>query len=374
MDSYKISISILGIVSTVVSLLLIFFLISKSSNKSLSNKLFALYLLLICLDLSSAYSHFFFNRPNNFFVFLITCSALTIPVLYLYVLSVCYSNFKMKLVHVIHTIPFVLINILLVFDYYGVNAQAKVNYLKSFENQFVIKFFYSAVTVLAFGYLFLIYRVLYRFKRLYYENYSNAELSTYRWLWQLINFTAILYFVATIKNSFKFLIKEDFYVITVFLVSVLLLVVNCWYVIKALKYPILFSGVNSNLQVVGNLDIEKKTSETNDDIKSLKHFMQTEEPFLDASLTLQKLASQLNMPSRELSVLINKYAGKHFFDFVNEYRVKKAKTMLLDTSKNKLTVLEILYEVGFNSKSSFNTAFKKYVGLTPTQFRKKHNP
>lgn len=373
MDNYKISISILGIVSTVVSILLIFFLISKSSNKSLSNRLFAVYLLLICVDLSSSYSNFFFNKPNNFLVFLITCSALTIPVLYLYVLSVCYSDFKMKSIHLIHIIPFVLINILLVFDYYGIDTQAKINYFKSFENHFAIKFFYGVVTTLAFGYLFLIYRVLYRFKRLYYENYSNAELSTYRWLWQLINFITILYFVATIKNSLKFLIQEDLYVATVFLVSVLLLVVNCWYVIKALKHPNLFSGVNSNLQLVKNLDVDRETLEANNDIKTLEQFMHANEPFLDASLTVQKLAEQLNMSSRDLSVLINKHAGKHFFDFINEYRIKKAKVMLVDASNNKLTILEILYEVGFNSKSSFNTAFKKHVGLTPTQFRKKNS-
>ena len=58
-------------------------------------------------------------------------------------------------------------------------------------------------------------------------------------------------------------------------------------------------------------------------------------------------------------------------DFVNEFRIKEAKSILKDPSKKEFTVLEILYEVGFNSKSSFNTAFKKHTGLTPTQFRKK---
>ena len=62
--------------------------------------------------------------------------------------------------------------------------------------------------------------------------------------------------------------------------------------------------------------------------------------------------------------------NKLFFDFVNEYRIKKAMEMLSDTNKKDLTVLEILYKVGFNSKSSFNTAFKKHAGKTPTQFRK----
>jgi AraC-like DNA-binding protein len=98
--------------------------------------------------------------------------------------------------------------------------------------------------------------------------------------------------------------------------------------------------------------------------------MLDKEPYLDASLTLQKLASQLNMPSRELSILINQQIGKHFFDFVNEYRIKKAMEKLRNASLKKSTIQEIMYDVGFNSKTPFNTAFKKHTYLTPSQFRK----
>ena len=69
----------------------------------------------------------------------------------------------------------------------------------------------------------------------------------------------------------------------------------------------------------------------------------------------------------------NHNLNQHFFDFVNEYRIKKAMEILADASKNHLTVLEILYEVGFNSKSSFNTAFKKYTKQTPTEYRKQYS-
>ncbi|MNR66287.1 DNA-binding transcriptional activator FeaR [compost metagenome] len=64
---------------------------------------------------------------------------------------------------------------------------------------------------------------------------------------------------------------------------------------------------------------------------------------------------------------------KHFFDFVNEYRIEKAKEILKDPLQKELTILEILYKVGFNSKSSFSSSFKKYTGKTPTDFRKDSN-
>jgi AraC-like DNA-binding protein len=62
--------------------------------------------------------------------------------------------------------------------------------------------------------------------------------------------------------------------------------------------------------------------------------------------------------------------NKHFFDFINEYRINDAKKLLKDPTKKEITVLEILYQVGFNSKSSFYTAFKKATNQTPTAYRK----
>jgi YesN/AraC family two-component response regulator len=98
--------------------------------------------------------------------------------------------------------------------------------------------------------------------------------------------------------------------------------------------------------------------------------MVEKEPFLNPSLTIQELADQVEIPVRDLSVLINHHINQHFFDFVNEYRVKKAMTILKDPTKKEYTVLEILYEVGFNSKSSFHTSFKKHTNQTPIEFRK----
>jgi AraC-like DNA-binding protein len=147
---------------------------------------------------------------------------------------------------------------------------------------------------------------------------------------------------------------------------------------KALKHPELFRGVNSKLQLIKDIlpEVEEKTESKNvqdyaisSQISTLKQYMVEEEPFLDPSLTIQELANQIDIPFRALSVLINHHMDQHFFDFVNEYRIQKAMVILKDQSRSQLTVLEILYEVGFNSKSSFNTSFKKYTNLTPTAYR-----
>ena len=97
--------------------------------------------------------------------------------------------------------------------------------------------------------------------------------------------------------------------------------------------------------------------------------MESEKPHLDSDLTLPKLADHLQIPPHHLSQIINESLKQNFFDFVNGYRVEEAKQLLLDPEKSSFTVLAIAEEAGFNSKTVFNTAFKKGTGKTPSAFR-----
>ena len=98
--------------------------------------------------------------------------------------------------------------------------------------------------------------------------------------------------------------------------------------------------------------------------------MRTEKPYLDGDITLQKLAKALGISPHHLSQTINEHLKQNFFDFINTYRIEEAKRMLLDPAKKHYSILAVSEEVGFNSKSAFNTAFKKQVKMTPSEFRK----
>jgi len=104
-------------------------------------------------------------------------------------------------------------------------------------------------------------------------------------------------------------------------------------------------------------------------LQNLSEHLSKNKPFLEPDLTLNELAEQMQISSRQLSTLINIELGKSFFDLINGYRIEEAKRILKESQDSKLTVLEVMYDVGFNSKSSFNTAFKKYTGTTPTAFK-----
>jgi YesN/AraC family two-component response regulator len=109
--------------------------------------------------------------------------------------------------------------------------------------------------------------------------------------------------------------------------------------------------------------------ELHDDLYSkLNDLMEREKVFLDNALTLDDLAKQLNTNRSYLSLVINERFNTNFNNYINEYRVKEAQKIFLDPASKILTIEAIAQNVGFNSKSSFNTAFKKFCGLTPRDF------
>ena len=105
-------------------------------------------------------------------------------------------------------------------------------------------------------------------------------------------------------------------------------------------------------------------------LQRLLRYMEEEKPYLEFELTLGDIARQLSIPQKELSQVINERLNKNFCTFLNEYRIGEARRLLLEHTGKKLSVLDIAFECGFNSKTSFNMVFKKHLQMTPTHFRK----
>ncbi len=106
--------------------------------------------------------------------------------------------------------------------------------------------------------------------------------------------------------------------------------------------------------------------------EQLEALMQNQKPYLNDTLELSTLAQILKTHPKNLSQAINENFQRNFFDYVNTYRVQEAQRLLADPSRKDHKIYEIMFEVGFNSRSSFNTAFKKVTGLTAGQYRKEY--
>jgi AraC-like DNA-binding protein len=96
--------------------------------------------------------------------------------------------------------------------------------------------------------------------------------------------------------------------------------------------------------------------------------MVEKELFLNANFTLEEAAKELKLSRHILSQYVNETLGKSFSDLIKEYRIEKAKELLKIESNH--TIESVGYDIGFNSKSSFFTAFKKITGLTPSEYQK----
>ncbi|SHN33954.1 helix-turn-helix transcriptional regulator [Chitinophaga sp. CF418] len=122
--------------------------------------------------------------------------------------------------------------------------------------------------------------------------------------------------------------------------------------------------------------IEKKTTSprlTEDDISRLKarlaQLMEQEQLFTNNDLHLPQLAGKMEISVHELSYLLNKGYNQNFYQYINHYRVTRVKELMLSEKHRHLSILGIAFEAGFNSKTTFNTTFKKIEGMSPAEYR-----
>lgn len=107
-------------------------------------------------------------------------------------------------------------------------------------------------------------------------------------------------------------------------------------------------------------------------LNRLKKIMEEAKPYVDNDLTIHDLAKISAIPTYYLSKIINQQLNKSFYDYINFYRIQEAKKRLIQPTYDHYTILAIALDCGFNSKSAFNVAFKKFTKTTPSRFKKQH--
>ena len=334
----------IGKIVVFIMTLLCFFLFTVTTKNKLSNRLFGIYLLVIACDLIGLFTNKTLEYPNIQNLKM-SSSLLQMPLFYLYVLAACYDNFRVRKKHITHGLLFILF--VFIFKITSFSDQSLLSYEIIGELQFII-------------YTTVIFLVLKKYKTVYLENYSNANYAIYKWLFQITLFSCIAHSFVLIRWYLSNSIFQEYVLNINILISISVLSITIFFVLKALYQPDLFTGINKNIKSIKSILENKTTKIIQKDASENKHLIkltshiEKEKPYLDFELTLQKLAIQTDIPERELSILINHHLNKHFFDFINEYRINDAKILLKDSTKKELTVLEILYEVGFSFKHMCN--------------------
>jgi len=353
-------ISNLGRISFFLILLLAVFLLTVKSSSRKSNYLLAAMLLVMAFDFSGFFMWDYISNRPLLVNFKMASSLLQMPLFYFYVMSVCYSDLKFKIIHILHIVPFILFVFL-----FEVAAFSDL----------IVKVYEVLGELQWLFYMSAIFITLKRHREIYRENYSRSDSKIFKWIFQFAILSTVGHAFVFAKSwfSFSWEVYGNQFNLDI-LIGLFVLIIITWFTLKALLAPELFTGIKSSLRPI-RLELKDKNTvhqdsrEFKEQLEQLQSHMEKEKPYLDFELSLEKLAQQLNMPEKELSLLINHHLGKHFFDFVNTYRIKQAKSILANPEFANMTILEVLYQVGFNSKSSFYTAFKKVVGKTPIQYR-----
>ncbi len=331
-------------------------LIGKREKRSANRTLAALLILLAMHMISNVARDFGFagsviELPQLF-------GLLYGPLLYLYVRALAYHSARFRPEDLLHGVPSLTVVVIWTTSSLSVNALA-------------ICIFASIGSYLALSFL-----LLRHYRSVLHETRSHLTVITLSWLrsllWLLL--TVLVFNMVSYATPYVAPGPLD-YALTFLLFSLLLLFVTT-IVLKGLRQPELFSGITVEDEAIaleGAQGRRQPASELDDHLpRKLETFMEEQRPYLDPDLTIAGLASQIGIPARTLSRLINSRFKTNFSDFVNAYRIESAESRLLDPHSAGDSILEILYSVGFNSKSSFNAAFKRKARVTPSQYKKQH--
>ncbi|MDH5476505.1 MAG: AraC family transcriptional regulator [Cyclobacteriaceae bacterium] len=210
-------------------------------------------------------------------------------------------------------------------------------------------------------YIFLARKKIFQQKKELKQQYSHIDLS---WALSLINHISIIFLCAFISGLAQNLSPKSLFHLFILSINIIYIGLILHLLFKALNQPLFEKA--TRLSPV--LDIPQEEVGT---IKEkITTLLENQKIFYQPNLTLNEVASAIGYSERVVSYVIKKTLADNFYDLINGYRILDAKRIFKESSDQKLTVLEILYQVGFNSKSSFNTEFKKKTGMTPTEYRK----
>ena len=369
--------NILGFVILAQLAFLSLFLLTHHKGKGEANKLLGLLFLLLVLNVLDGLLFFngiYLSHPD-YALLEESFTLLYGPIVLLYTRKIIYKDYNMKPLHLLHLIPFILTTIFFILNYHSLDTasqKAIIYKLQQFKGPMNYYYIIILTNIHILIYLLISKRAVNTYREILKHKFSSIEPVQFSWLSFMINSFLGLLFISLMTTVIASFIPAFAEILLTASVLFIFYFINR-VLYKGLSEPHLFSGIRrgeiqqANQKYLGS----GLSSEEQITIKTrLEKKMQDDKLFLDPSLTIDALASYINTTSKKLSEVINGSLKQNFYEYINSWRIAHAKR-LMASDDDQLTILEILYQSGFNSKSSFNAFFKKSEGLTPTQYRKK---
>lgn len=300
------------------------------------------------------------------------------PLFFLYVSSVLEKENKFDYRKLLHFLP-ALIYIGFSFKIYLLDTDAKIRIAKimlstGYENLNIWMLIPSAMFNLhIFIYILFSLRKINSFSNNVNVSKNTLEYINLSWLRKFSVgfvgfFLAWFFYEILMFTGIEYYIEAD-YVITFFGVVVIYTIA-----IFTIRQPEIFSGISA---VKSDVKYERSAipqEEAAAYINKLDDIMRRDRLFLNPELNLKMLADLLDISQHKLSQILNEFLKMNFAEYLSKLRVEEAKARLVNPDFSNYTILSIAYDVGFNNKVSFNNAFKKITGITPSEYKFSKSP
>lgn len=292
------------------------------------------------------------------------------PFLYLYTKQLISNDSRVKPTFLLHFIPF-LIGVLIAIFWKDTDTINRINY-SLYGNKTIIVFFdYFMFLVSITWYWILVFKLIAKHQKKIGEQLSFQNNKTQlNWiktiaLWILAGFifSSVCYVVFLFKNI------SPFNPIVIYHLALLMFIFSISYY-GIYQPPLPKINTSSHFTAAQNTAFD--TIELVILGERLEKYMNKQKPYLNGELTIHDVAHELGESEKKISIFLNNSLKKNFFVFINDYRINEAKQRLTNSNNKHLTLLAIAFDSGFNSKSTFNSLFKKYCGVTPSEYQKQH--
>lgn len=315
--------------------------------------------------------------PDQLQPFGFVLPVLSVGMLYLYVVSLTF-NIKFRLSYFIkHSFFFILYSSgLTIFSAFCEKIAFKdgIPYFTNGQSGGMLDFLTFPMAIVPVVYIVLCFLALKKYQKKLPEYYSALEKISLNWLKYILVSLIILFIsvslIIALGSRLKSISPDRIFKIVAVIQSLYV-----WCIIFfSLRQSLIFNQqvvMDSSAADKEDIKTDSKDKNRSAEISErLLMFMETERPYLDEELSLQKLSLLVNVSTHRLSEAINQDLNTNFYRLINAYRVEEVKRKLGNPECDKYSILGIAFESGFNSKSTFNKIFKEETGMTPSEFKK----
>lgn len=333
-------------------------------KSSVSDKILSAWLTLLSIEfLTCGLDYKIFDEP------LLSSSFLLFnPALFLYIKSLTVPNFKLRLIQLLHLLPYI------VFEIFAYTIQEPFDLVNFFEHddKFIYRILFSianAVSWLVYNPISIIYVHKHRMN-LHNEQSTIKRNENLGWVLFVSIFYVVYCIVAFLLATTVYFGKLYPLIPHIYNYSVLLFLVYIlsFYGLYQTKLPAKLLSKEIKKTPYKNSSLNEEMKQTIS--KMIVEYIENKKAYLDPNLSMDILSRELKVPKYQLTEVLNTVIGQNFFRFVNKYRVEAVKKMLADKN-NKYSIEAIGFECGFASKTAFYSVFKDFTGKTPLTYRKK---